>query len=48
MSAFSFENRKNLLAAGGLAPRPPWPPTAKVSPPDFPLRSSFAKSWVRH
>ena len=28
MSVFLCENRKNSPAAGGYAPRPPWPPAA--------------------
>ena len=42
MSNFSCENRNNLLAAGGYAPRPRWPPaswgfapTPPVVPPLF-------------
>ena len=41
---FLCENRKNPLAAGGSAPRPPWPPAAGgyQVPTSFPLKSADA------
>ena len=48
MSLFLCENRKNLLAGGAYAPKPPWPSAAGGSPQHPRLWTPFAKSWVRH
>ena len=43
MSVFLYENCKKSLAAGGLAPRPPWPPTAGGLTPTPPVMARLCQ-----